>query len=320
MRSFARDDSRGTVAQYLTTWLAAVKPSLRESAWARYEELARLHILPTLGSLVLSRLTAQHLNALYAQKLEEGLSPSTVNYIHRTMHKALQDGQRSELVQRNVADLDMAPRMAETEMEVFTAEQARIFLEAIRGDRLEALYVLAITTALREGELIALKWQDVDLDRGFAQVRSSHRKMKGRFIVNLPKTVRGRRKVALTKIAVTALKQHRERQATEKEEMGAAWQENDLVFPNETGGRMDGITVYRHRFLPLLKRAGLPLIRFHHPRHTSATLLLLQGVHPKVVSEMLGHSTVSITLDLYSHVLPEMQRDATRALDKLLGD
>jgi integrase len=151
------------------------------------------------------------------------------------------------------------------------------------------------------------------------QVRSSHRKMKGRFIVNLPKTARGRRKIALTELAVAALKQHRERQTAEKEEAGVAWQENDLVFPSETGERMNGITLYRHRFLPLLKRAGLPLIRFHDLRHTSATLLLLQGVHPKVVSEMLGHSTVSITLDLYSHVLPDMQRDATRALDKLLG-
>jgi integrase len=309
-----------TVAQYLTTWLVTIKPTLRESAWARYEELSRLHIIPTLGALVLSRLTAQHLNALYAQKLEEGLSPSTVNYIHRTLHKALQDALRADLVQRNVADLDTAPRKAETKIEVFNAEQARIFLEAIRGDRLEALYVMAITTALREGELLALRWQDVDLNTGFAQVRSTHRKMKGRFIINSPKTARGRRKVALTTIAVEALKQHRERQQVERLEAGLAWHENDLVFPNELGERMNGITVYCQRFLPLLKRAGLPPIRFHDLRHTSATLLLLQGIHPKVVSEMLGHSTVSITLDLYSHVLPDMQREATKALDKLLGD
>ncbi len=327
LASALRDKDKGlpivgekqTVGQYLVEWLQTIKPTLRESAWLRYEELSRLHIIPALGTAVLSRLTAQQLNALYAAKLKEGLSPSTVNYIHRTLHKALGDAMRADLVQRNIADLDTPPRNAERAMEVFNADQARAFLDAIRGDRLEALYILAITTAIREGELLALRWQDLDLDGGFVQVRSSQRKMKGRFVVNSPKTARGRRKVALTDTAVHALRDHHERQGAERSATMGAWQDKDLVFPNEIGERMNGITVYRHRFLPLLRRSGLPLIRFHDLRHSSATLLLLLGVHPKVVSEMLGHSSVSITLDLYSHVLPEMQRDATRALDKLLG-
>jgi integrase len=327
LASALRDKEKGlpivgdkqTVAQYMSEWLAIIKPTLRESAWARYEEISRLHIVPTLGQITLSRLTAQQLNTIYAQKLTEGLSPSTVNYVHRTLHKALGDALRADLVQRNVADLDTPPRKAENEMEVFTLEQAHTFLHAIRGDRLEALYVMAITSAMRQGELLALRWQDVDLEAGAVQVRVSQRKIKGQFVVNAPKTARGKRKVALTAIAVEALQQHRVLQIAERLAQGPAWQDKDLVFPNELGERMNAINVYRHRFLPLLKKAGLPLIRFHDLRHTSATLLLLQGVHPKVVSEMLGHSTVSITFDLYSHVLPEMQRDATAALDKLLG-
>lgn len=147
----------------------------------------------------------------------------------------------------------------------------------------------------------------------------SQRKVKGRFVVNTPKTSHGRCKVALTTIAVGALRQHYAKQVAERLAQGPLWQDNDLVFPNELGERMEGTVMYRHRFTPLLKKAGLPLIRFHDLRHTQATLLLLQGVHPKVVSEMLGHSTINITLDIYSHVLPDMQRDATAALDKLLG-
>ncbi len=309
-----------TVAQYLAVWLKTIKPTLRESAWMRYEEMSRLHIIPTVGAVSLARLTAQQLNALYAQKLDEGLAPGTVHYIHRTLHKALRDAMRADLVQRNIADLDTPPRRLPSEMAVFTPEQARNFLAAIRGDRLEAIYVMAITTGLREGELLALRWHDVDLDAGAIQVQTSQRKMKGRFVVSAPKTQRGRRKVVLTAIAIEALRTHRLRQQAERQAAGPAWQNLEVVFCNEIGERLEATSFYRQRYLPLLKKAGLPLIRFHDLRHTSATLLLLLGIHPKVVSEMLGHSTVNITLDLYSHVLPDMQRDASAALDKLLGN
>ncbi|HEY1388099.1 MAG TPA: site-specific integrase [Ktedonobacterales bacterium] len=311
---------RQTVEHYLNEWLLIIKPTLRESAWQRYEELIRLHITPVIGSVILSRLTAQQLNGLYAAKLEAGLSATTVNYLHRTMHKALADGLRADLVQRNVADQATPPRKVERQMSVLTVDQARAFLAAIRGDRLEALYVLAITAAIRQGELLALRWQDLDLESGFVQIRASHRRMKRRFVVTLPKTARGRRKVALTKLAIDALRRHQESQALERLAAGTAWQDNNLVFPTEVGERMDGPYVYRYHFLRLLERANLPRIRFHDLRHSAATLLLLLGIHPKVVSEMLGHSNISITLDLYSHVLPEMQRDATNALDKLLGE
>src|SRR5260370_4752659 len=228
--------------------------------------------------------------------------------------KALNDALRVGLVQRNVALVATPPRKRQRTMEVFSSEQARILLEAVRGDRLEALYVVAITCGMRQGELLALRWRDADLDAGHVQVRSSVRKRPGRFIFTDPKTEHGRRKVALTALAIQALLQHRARQQLEQLAAGPAWSDGDLVFCNELGQPLIGINVTRHQYIPILKRAGLPLIRFHDLRHTAATLLLLQGVHPKIVSEILGHASITITLDLYSHVLPAMQKDATAAM------
>ncbi len=307
-----------TLRAYLAEWLAIIRPTLRESAWQRYEEICRLHIVPRLGGYQLSKLGAQHLNHLYAEKLAQGLSPRSVRYVHVTLHKALNDALRVGLVQRNVALIATPPRKRRRTMEVFSSEQARIFLEAVRGDRLEALYVMAITCGMRQGELLSLRWRDTDLDAGHVQVRSSVRKRPGRFIFTDPKTEHGRRKVALTALAIQALLQHRARQQLEQLAAGPAWSDGDLVFCNELGQPLIGINVTRHQYVPILKRAGLPLIRFHDLRHTAATLLLLQGVHPKIVSEILGHASITITLDLYSHVLPDMQKDATVAMDRLL--
>lgn len=205
-------------------------------------------------------------------------------------------------------------------MQVLNAEQARMLLQAIEGDPLEALYLLALTTGMRQGELLSLKWADVDLEAGHVQVRSSVRKGKEGFVFSEPKTSASRRQVALTMSAVAALYRHRGCQLEQRMADGPLWQDNDLVFPDVLGMPFNGITLLRREFLPLLKRAGLPLIRFHDLRHTAATLMLLKGVHPKIVSEMLGHASVSITLDLYSHVLPNMQREAAETMDQLLRE
>jgi integrase len=198
------------------------------------------------------------------------------------------------------------------------AEQARRFLEQAHGDRLEALYALAITCGMRLGELLALRWSDVELEHGYLIVQRSLRRSKGTWIYTEPKTVHGRRKLILTGIACEALHRHRARQATERLALGPIWNNNELVFTNEVGQPLPGTTIYRERFLPLCRHAGVPTIRFHDLRHTAATLLLLQGVNAKVVSEMLGHASVTITLNLYAHVLPDMQKDAAAAIDRLL--
>jgi integrase len=209
--------------------------------------------------------------------------------------------------------------MRRIEMLTLSPAQARSLLDAARGDRFEALYTLALTTGMREGELLSLRWRSLDLDQGTLQVRTTIRRTTEGFTVTEAKTARSRRKLLLTPNAVDALRRHREAQKKERSHAGEAWEENDLVFPNTIGKPVEAGNFLRRQYRPLLKRLDLPPVRFHDLRHTAATLLLLQGVHPKVVSEMLGHASVSITLDLYSHVLPDMQRDAMEAMARLFA-
>jgi integrase len=208
---------------------------------------------------------------------------------------------------QNTTELVIAPTSQRHEFTTLTAEQARSSLKAAQGDRLEALYVLAITTGLRQGELLGLRWQDVDLERRRLQ------------LVRQLKTRQSRRAVLLPELAVTALVDHRARQAAEREQQGGGWEEHGLVFPNLAGRPLNPNNLRQRSFFPLLARAGLPRIRFHDLRHGCATLLLGEGVHPKVVSDLLGHSQIGITLDLYSHVSATMQAVAAEAMGRLLG-
>ncbi len=194
-------------------------------------------------------------------------------------------------------------------MQTLDVDQARQLLDAVRGDRFEALYVLALTTGLRQGELLALRWRDVDLGDGSLRVVGTlYRLGKGSLTIGPPKTAGSRRQVTLPSLAVDALGRHKDNQSAQRLLCGDAWEDHGLVFTNEVGRPMDATNLRRRYFQPLLERAGLPRIRFHDLRHTAATLLLSQDVHPKIVSERLGHSRVGITLDLYSHVTPTMQR------------
>lgn len=310
---------RQTVGQFLSTWLETTRPSLRYRTWQRYEELIRLHAVPGIGRIVLARLEPQHLQRLYAGRLDAGQSPSSVRRLHAVLHRGFGDAARWGMVGRNIVDLVKPPRSVRREMQALSPEQSRRFLDATARDRMGALYVLALTTGARQGELLAIRWRDADLDAGTLQVRGSlQRQPEGLAIVE-PKTPGSRRQIALTRNAVEALRRHRVAQAKERLALGAAWEDNDFVFANEVGRPMDVRNLMRRSFLPLLKEAGLPRIRFHDLRHTAATLLMGQSVHAKVVAEMLGHSRISTTLDLYSHVTPTMQRQAAEALDRVLS-
>jgi integrase len=309
-----------TLGQYLSIWLNAKRDRIKPRSWRRYEELTRLHITPTLGKIRLSRLTPEDLEQLYALKRDEGLSVTTIRYIHVTVRAALTDAERQGTLARNVARLVTPPRPHREEMHVLDGDEVGRLLSAAKGERLECLYVLAIHTGARLGELLALRWKDVRLDSASLSVQATLQRTADGYVFAPPKSTRSRRQIARTPTAVAALQQHRVRQAAEQLATGTLWQENGLVFSNELGGPLNGISVLRYRFLPVLQRANLPRMRFHDLRHTCATLLLGCGVNPKIVSELLGHSTVAITLDLYSHVLPMMQQAAASAMEAALGN
>lgn len=311
---------RQTVEQFLDSWLEASKHSVRPRTWKRSKEYVRLHLAPTLGKVALSKLTPQRVQALYAQKMAEGLSTTTVHHLHTVLHRALESALRLGLVQRNVSDLVDPPRVRHHEMATLSPEHARKLLDAAKGERLEALYILALSTGMRQGELLALKWRDVDLFGAALHVRATLQHTPDGYTFAEPKTARSRRRIALPLVAVEALRQHGRRQLEESQKLGEAWSDLDLVFPNTIGRPLDGINLLKYWFHPLLERAELPRIRFHDLRHTAATLLLRRGVNPKIVSEMLGHSSVSITLDIYSHVTPDMQQQAADAMDDALRD
>ena len=206
-------------------------------------------------------------------------------------------------------------------MMTLSEEQAKHFLAVVQGDRFEVLYLLALTTGMREGELLALRWADVDLEHATLSVRMNVQETEGRYIVAETKTTYSRRNIALTRTACEALRAHHIRQDEERGTLGAFWDRSlDLVFPNGFGGIMIPHNLAKRSFKRHLARAGLSTeIRFHDLRHTAATLLLSRGVHPKVVSEMLGHADISITLRIYAHVTPHMQQVAVDVMEGLFG-
>jgi integrase len=317
-------NSRLTLDQYLAVWLETCRPpQLAPSTYLGYERYVRKDINPALGATPLALLTAQMLQRFYADKLAEGLAPTTVRHIHACLRKALQDGVRQGLFPRNMADLAKAPPMRAKVMRTWSQEEANHFLDAAHGDRLEALWALALTTGMREGELLGLRWRDVDVEGREVHIqRALARGLERNRELAAPKTTASRRHIRLTEYAVNALRRHRARQAEERLALGAAWAsggEGDLVFTNTVGNALDPTNLTRSAFKPLIERAQVPTIRIHDLRHTAATLLLKQGIGIKVVTEMLGHSDVAITLRIYAHVLPDMQAQAAAALDALFG-
>ena len=305
---------------YLTQWLETMKPRLRPEAYRRYEEMVRIHIKPEIGSNLLARITPQQVQTAYARRLESGLSPTTVQLLHGVLHKALDQALRWGVVGRNVTDLVEAPRRPTAEARALSAAEAGQLLRAARGDRLEALYVFAITCGVRLGEIQALRWRDVDLPGARIRIMATLQGTAGGAPVFAePKSAKSRREVHLPAVVVKALQKHRLAQLEERLQARTEWVDYDLVFTNERGRPLDGNNFRQRSFSRLLEKAGLPRMRFHDLRHTAATLLMTQGVPIKVASEMLGHADIGITLRTYSHVLPGMQQQATEAMDRLFG-
>jgi integrase len=313
------DDGGLTVGTYLDRWLdGSVRGSVRRSTFDRYEIAVRVHIKPALGRLKLKQLTPTHVAAFYQERLAAGSAPASVNKLHVTLHKTLDQAVKWHMIPHNVAEVVKAPRPAPEEIRPLDREQTKVFLKTARGERFEALYMLAVTTGLRQGELLSLKWEDVDLENGLIRVRRTLTRHKGRLFLGEPKSKRSRRTVRLTEVAVEALEGHLARQMEQIERLGDLYEDQRLVFATQRGTLVNPTNLRRRSFAPLLEKAKLPTIRFHDLRHTCATLLLSSNVNPKIVSEMLGHSSIAITLHTYSHVLPNMQGSAARALEDAL--
>ena len=313
-----------TLEQFLADWLENTqRRSVKPRTYERYEEVVRLHIVPVLGKHQLQKLTPQHLRSFYTKKQDEGLSPTTVTHFHNVLHKALKDAMRWGLVARNVCELVSPPRKVRFEIQPLTLDQVHSLLDAAKGHYMEAIFNLALATGMRRGELMGLKWQDIDFAKGTLQVRRIlsrvPSKLPGKGYVEAePKTQKSRRSLVIAPFALEALKQHRIRQLEAKLKAGAVWEDHDYVFCTSIGTHLNPTRDILDQLKILLKKAGLPDIRFHDLRHSAATLLLSAGVHPKVVQEILGHSQISMTLDVYSHVLPTMQLEAINKLNEAI--
>jgi integrase len=258
-----------------------------------------------LGRVRLDKLNALQVQSLYRKKLDAGLSRTTVRKIRVTLYKALKQAVRWQLISRNVCESVTPPREARPEIKALTPEKVKRLVDAARDDQLYSLYVLACTTGMRQGELLALRWDCVDyFNAGTVQVERTVWKGK----VYPPKTLRSRRTIRLMQMAIQALWDHRQKQSPD-----TVW-----CFPNRAGHPMDCHNFIHKDWKQIVKKAGLSdKTRFHDLRHSTATLLLTKGVHPKIVQELLGHSSISITLDTYSHVLPNMQGEAVRTMEDL---
>jgi integrase len=315
-----------TVAAFIDEWLAGRRPSLRDSTWASYRDVLTGRVVPRLGALRLDRVRPKHIANMLSDLKEHGgrdprrgpgLSDKSVRYTLTTLSTALNDAVKRGLIARNPADHVDRPRAARKEMRWWSVDEARAFLDAAAGDRYIALWTLALTTGMRRGELLGLKWPDVDFDAGRLAVRRTLVAVQYRIRWSEPKTSSSRRVVALDPATVAVLKAHRARQLEERMAIGSGYLDERIVFADVAGEPLHPDTVSKH-FERVVARAGVPRIRLHDLRHTAATLMLERGVPLKAVTERLGHSSTQITSDLYQHVGETMQDDAAARLGQAL--
>lgn len=320
------DPGATTVAEFIERWLTAVTPTVRPTTAASYRAMLERHVVLRVGTVKLAELTGLDLSSLYGELLVagygkgnkvRGLPPTTVRYLHRIVSHALRDAVRWGLLVRNPADQVDPPRAAHPEMTTWSAEQVRAFLDSVSTDRLSGMWVLLCTTGMRRGEVLGLRWEDMDLHSGKLAVRRALVEVAGYELhLSEPKTAGSRRSISLDVHTVTALGQHRRRQAEERLAAGIGGRA-ELVFTRPDGRALQPQNVSQ-TFASRTRQAGLPPIRLHDLRHSAATLALEAGIHPKVVAERLGHSTVQLTLDRYSHVVDGIQQAAAARIGQVI--
>jgi integrase len=317
-----------SVAEYLDYWLAELLPgTVKASTQASYADMTRRHIVPALGHLSLAKLSRDDIRRFVRQLArtksqrrgaDQVLSGRTVNYVHSILRRALEDGRREELVGRNVAGEVPSPRYERREFEPLVPDEARTLLAAAADDRLHAVYVLALVLGMRRGEILGLRWSVVDLDRATLRVQASLQRVGSQLVLTSPKTKRSRRTIPLPQAVVKVLDAHREAQAVERAR-AEAWADDDLVFTTRIGTAIEPRNLSRH-FEALRDKAKVRRVRFHDLRHSCASLLFDLGVPLRMVMEILGHSQISTTSDIYTHVMPAQYRDVADALDTWLDD
>jgi integrase len=321
-------DDRLTYGKYLASWLEhTATPNLKPSTIASYRLLVDKHIRPSLGHLQLTKLDPPAIRRFLALKLESGLSSRTVQYLHAIVRKSLSDGLRDGLIARNAAAIVKAPRAQSKPVEPLSPDQVRTLLAAIAGDRLEALITTAVALGLRQGECFALQWQEIDFENRLLHVRHGLVRTKDKILMDDPKTKKAVRTISLPAVAVAALQAHRHRQELEREFAGSRWVpatvekdgkplEADLVFRTTIGTPLDRRNVTQ-RFQEILKACGLPRHRFHDLRHSAATMLLAQNVHPRAIQQILGWDS-GLMLERYTHLLDQIRVDAASKMDDIL--
>lgn len=312
---------RQTVGTLLDTWLSdSAARKVRQSTLRRYRGIVDLHLVPALGRLELTKLSPAHVERMMNEALSRGVSPRSAAHHRAVLRTALNVAMRWGWAGRNAAALADPPRIQEREVRPLTPTDARALLAAVSGDRLEALFTVALACGLRQGEALGLRWPDVDLGIGAVTVRRSLQRIAREWQFVPPKTRRSRRTLPLPPPVVRALREHRTRQLKERLIAGRAWEGKEweeLVFSDELGRPLSGHHVLR-RFKALLTEAGLPAMRYHDLRHGAASLMAVQGVPPRVAMELLGHAQISTTMEIYAHVAPELQRDAAERMTEAL--
>jgi integrase len=297
----------------------SAKGDLAPRTYHNYKLQLRKHIIPSIGRVKLSKVSPAHVQALYAAKLSDGLKPSSVRYIHAVLHRALEQAVKWNLIPRNPARAVDPPKIRKDEITPLDSQQARKLLDAASGEKFEALYVLSLTVGAQMGEALGLRWSDIDLDAKTLRVNRQLQRIRdgGGLVFSEPKNA-SRRTVDLPQRAVEALRSHRKQQMEEQLRAASGWQDYRLVFVSGKGTPLDAQNIVNRHFKPLLRRAGLPNIRWHDLRHSCFTILLARGTHPKYVQHLAGHASIQLTLDRYSHWMPSMGKHTASAMDEAL--
>jgi integrase len=296
-------DDKITLAALTDRFLKDVaQHTLKPKTYSSYEWILNKHVLPELGKYKLVAIKPFHLQTLYSQKLSEGLSNKTVRHIHATIRRVLNQALKWGLIYRNPCDAVTPPRVERTPPEVWTVEQAQNFLDATKGHRWHAVYLIALTTGARRGEILGMEWENIDWNRHTVRIIKSVSEVNGKAVISDPKTKRARRTVSLPQIVLDALEPLKE--------------SSGFIFQTSAGTPVAPRNLLRH-FYSVLDTLDVPRIRFHDLRHTAATILFSQDVHPKKVQELLGHSSIVLTLDTYSHIIPSMHSETAEKMDEV---